>query len=712
VIAISAGNAYTVALKSDGSVVAWGYNSNGQLGDGTSGTNRLTPVPVSGLFSWVSAIDAGGYHTVVLKNDGSVWTWGDNSNWQLGDPKDATPHSALVNLDAVAPIVSTDNGPGSYSGSVAVTLACSDDFSGCSGIWYTDNGDDPTTASTLYSGAISLTATTTLKFIAQDNAGNQSAIGGGLYNIYQASFPPLTVRVNGSGTIHSTSDKAASDINCSSGCSQSFDVGTVVKLAPTAASGSYFGNWSGCDSVTGNVCTVTMSTAKSVAANFVDFPVGKTIAIDAGTNYTIALKSDGTVWEWGVTLGSGTSKYPVQVSGLTGVISIAAASSHAVALKSDGTVWTWGVNSSGQLGNNTLIGSNSPVQVKDGPTTELTGITAIGAGSVSTIALKIDGTVWTWGGNVYGQLGTGDTSYRQYAVKVQGLSNVIAITAGGTFSTALKADGSVLAWGHNASGQLGDGTTTERLTPDKVGLTDVIAIDSGNNFTIALRSNGTVWGWGYNNVYQLGVGNISIPTPKQVNTPTNVTSIAAGVSHAMALRSDGTVWAWGANVAGQLGDNTSTPRSDPVQVEFSAPPPVIVDIAVGFEHSVALDADGKVWSWGSNTGGALGDGTTTQRLIPVSANQLAPCNVQLVSAISSTLSCYPTFIEAYSVAGGGDTMKLCSSINPENIDANRDINVTLQGGFDATFATATGTSSITGLTITSGSLDISGMAVQ
>jgi alpha-tubulin suppressor-like RCC1 family protein len=412
---------------------------------------------------------------------------------------------------------------------------------------------------------------------------------------------------------------------------------------------------------TDTTASVAMTSTASIA-----FTAITVTAIAVGEAHTIALKSDGTVWTWGSNtqgrLGDGASgdkTTPVQVKGpggigfLTGVTAIAGGQYHSIALKNDGTVWTWGSNGfGGPLGDGTTTDRSTPVQVKGpGGIGFLTGVTAIAGGDHHTIALKNDGTVWAWGRNDSGQLGDGTASSTYTGistpVQVKGpggidfLTDVKAIAGGGHHTIALKNDGTVWTWGLNDNGQLGDGTTTNRTAPVQVsGLTNMKAIAGGGHHTIALKNDGAVWTWGADDYGQLGGGKEypygAAPrrtTPAQVSGLTNMTAIAGGGNHTIALNNDGTVWAWGRNDSGQLGDGTTTDRYTPVKVcaagqtsscsVFLTNVTAIADGTAGTQHTIVLKNDGTVWGWGSNGCfvyggcGKLGDGTTDQRTTPV-----------------------------------------------------------------------------------------------
>lgn len=316
--------------------------------------------------------------------------------------------------------------------------------------------------------------------------------------------------------------------------------------------------------------------ASEAATIEVTVSTGEFWTVAAGPNHTLALKGDGTVWAWGRNdsgqLGDGTTLdrlvAPAAVNGMADAIAIAAGDHHSLAIRADGTVWAWGRNDTGQLGIASTTGQTAPV-----PVTALAGaFVQIAAGAGHAVALRSDGTVWTWGANGVGQLGDGTATQRNTPVQAAGLTDIVALASGARHSLALKGDGSVWAWGANGAGQLGDGTTADRFAP-----VEVIGLDA------------------------------------------EILGIAAGASHTLALASDGAVWSWGGNGSGQLGDGTTTPRSAPAEIGGLGD---IVGLASGGAHSVAVKNNGTVWTWGGNTAGQLGDGSTAQRLVPAEVSGL------------------------------------------------------------------------------------------
>ncbi|MGC5324432.1 cadherin-like beta sandwich domain-containing protein, partial [Brevibacillus sp. SYSU BS000544] len=202
-----------------------------------------------------------------------------------------------------------------------------------------------------------------------------------------------------------------------------------------------------------------------------------------------------------------------------------------------------------------------------------------------------------------------------------------SVSAGNEHTVAIDSTGSVWAWGSNMNGSLGDGTTTAHLRPIKVpGLTDITAISASGNFTLALKNDGTVYAWGMNYNGQLGNGtsnNVQL-VPLQIPGLDHVIAIEAGNGYSMALKDDGKVYTWGLNNNGQLGDGTTDSKSTPVQVLNISN---AKKISAGHSHAMALIDDKTVYAWGDNQVGQIGNGT-------INARQLTPVKIG-ISGITS-----------------------------------------------------------------------------
>ncbi|MDZ4290004.1 MAG: hypothetical protein U0984_18710, partial [Prosthecobacter sp.] len=325
-------------------------------------------------------------------------------------------------------------------------------------------------------------------------------------------------------------------------------------------------------------------------------------AVTGGAGFTIAVRTDGSIWGWGTAsysqlgtgneIGNATAEH---ILGVSDIIAVSAGGRHATAVKSDGTAWAWGANDNGVLGA-AILGSSVPIQVA-----ALTNVTAIHAGGAHSVALKSDGSVYTWGLNTPGQW---------TPTAVAGATNVVSVAAGSSYSLALKNDHTVWAWGYSSSGQLGGGVmNASSAIPLQVsGLTSVVQISANIRHSLAIKSDGTAWSWGFNGYGQLGNNSTTNSALAiQVSGLTDVIAASAGGNHSMGLKSDGTVWTFGRNNLGQLGDGTNVTRTTAVQVGGLSG---VVDVAAGDEFSLALKSDGTVWSWGNNSSGQLGDNAT------------------------------------------------------------------------------------------------------
>ena len=311
-----------------------------------------------------------------------------------------------------------------------------------------------------------------------------------------------------------------------------------------------------------------------------------------------------------------------QVTALGAEVAMAAPGEyHTCALKVDGTAWCWGRNWNGQLGNDSTIGSLVPVQVKIDADRLLTDVVWISAGEAQNCAVTAAGAVLCWGMNLNGRLGDGTYFDRRVATPVSGLDagwSQVRTARGHT--CALSDTGVLSCWGRNWSGQLGDDTYTERTTPVAVvwpvspGPT-VVTFACGDEFTCAVTAAGAAFCFGENGNGQLGDDTTTDRrTPVQVNGHgAQVADVAAGAAHACLIRQDGGLWCWGNNYYGRLGDGTSTERRVPVAVTSYGEG--VTDASCGRRSTCGV-RDSRLSCWGYNYYGQLGDGTSTDRYTP------------------------------------------------------------------------------------------------
>lgn len=355
-------------------------------------------------------------------------------------------------------------------------------------------------------------------------------------------------------------------------------------------------------------------------AGFIQAGLFNPLAAPGAPTYTYEL------WSWGRNasgaLGLGnTTNYssPKQVGALTTWLNISSGRYAALATKTDGTLWSWGRNSVGQLGLGNTTYYSSPKQVG-----ALTTWSKITARQNIAGAIKTDGTLWTWGANgTYGQLGLGDTTNRSSPVQVGALTNWANISFGSGHAIAIKTNGTLWSWGDNFAGQLGLGTSgaaNYKSSPNQVGaLTTWLNIAAGNTCSFATKTDGTLWSWGQNNFGQLGLGNITYySSPKQVGALTTWLNIVVR-AHTIATKTDGTLWSWGYNTFGQLGLGNTTNYSSPKQVGALT---TWLKISAGGYYTIAAKTDGTLWAWGINTYGQLGLGNTTNYSSPKQVGSL------------------------------------------------------------------------------------------
>jgi alpha-tubulin suppressor-like RCC1 family protein len=502
-------------VKEDGSLWAWGDNAAGQLGDGTL-AGRPIPGQIGGHLKWKS-VSAGERHTVALAKDGSLWAWGANDFGQLGLD---SPTNTLIPVRVL---------PQTIWSAVAA-------------------GDNFTSA------------------VAQD----------GRLWLWGSMIEPLPDH--------------------------------VVAQAPAPVS---------------ELSAQQMSALRTQAdADIVEAtsrlggePLRQPIA--AGERHSAFIKPDGSLWAWGGNesgqLGDGTVQprsRPVRIGDAADWTSVAAGDRHTLALKRDGTLWSWGADDFGQSGRGG--GSPAPMQVGTGRTWF-----AIACGAGHALALQRNGSLWAWGWNHAGQAGNFGTENVAVPSAVCIGSDARSasadrkwnsIAAGLAHSTAIRTDG-FWTWGLNESGQLGilvHGKTPNRYSPSQVSPAGTWrAVAPGGAHTLGIQSDGSLWTWGDNRNGQLGTGSTEAsPTPIRVGNAV-WKAVAAGEAHSAGVQQDGTLWAWGRNAAGQLGFLTASDELSPLKVDAATD---WVAVAAGRTHTIAIKADGSIWAWGRWTVNELESG--------------------------------------------------------------------------------------------------------
>ena len=702
IISVVDGWAQSIALAADGSVYAFGLNNYGQLGDNTT-TDRATPIQVlKGAYSGTTYLGdnannpiisfmAGENHNIALAADGSVYAFGRNNYGQLGDnttTNRATPINVLKGAYSGTTYLGDNvNNPiisfaGGYKHNIAIAADGSVYAFGYNG--YGQLGDNTTADRATPIQVLGVGGTGFLDLIATPTV---KAVPANRVTYYGANLNALVNPNNDSTTI-------------------SFEYGLTTSYGSTA---NVSGKFKDSIYLFKTIAITGLTPGKTYhyrakAVNSSGTTYGSDRVFAAGSNFsksshglhTITVGDEGIVYAFGSNnygeLGDNTTTNratPIQVlkgaySGTTylgdnannPIISVAASQDHSLALAADGSVYAFGRNAFYQLGDNTNTDRATPIYVLKGAYSGTTylgdnannPIISVVAGAAHSIALAADGTLYAFGHNGYGQLGDSTTTYRATPIKVlkgaysgttclgdNANNPITSIAAGGAHSIALAADGSVYAFGDNGYGALGDNTTTTRSTPIKVlkgaysGTTymgdnannPIISVSAGAKHSIALAADGTVYAFGLNGYGQLGDNTTTNrATPIQVlkgaysgttylgdNANNAIISVVAGCTSSIALAADGTVYTFGSNAYGELGDNTTTDRATPIQVLKGAYSGTnylgdnannpIVSVVIELTHSIALAADGTVYTFGGNGYGQLGDSTSLDRATPI-----------------------------------------------------------------------------------------------
>jgi alpha-tubulin suppressor-like RCC1 family protein len=644
-VAVSGGSYHTLALTDQGEVFAWGSNTNGQLGDGTT-TDSILPVQVTGLTGVTLIASGGSYSLAYRASDRTLWGWGSNGTGQLAQPSSVSISTAPISIPIAVALKAVAAG-----GSHALALA----EDGQVYAW----GNNQLGQLGLGDVAIRYAPT------AVPLAGPAIAVGAGSSHSLAVTsdgqawtwgwnvFGQLGTGEQGAPTQPNPNPVRAVGVT---GVDQ-VTGGDFTSLARTT-DGHVFawgyntegqvGNGANTPADTGVLTPVLLTGIDSVAS------------VDAGGIHSIALRSNGEVWAWGnnqfgacgtnsridqhspepvlvvkhataVTAGGyhsvvlseprpvtvltqlgdpGVGNAPLtlplvqSLGGPSDVTAVAAGSNHGLALDGQHRVWSWGDDSRGQLG--TANGSHPAPALVDLPLDGAVGFVQVAARAYQSFALRSDGTVFSWGDNTYGGLGLGPVKKQTVPVPIDGLSHIVAIGAGEHHAIALDQMGTVWAWGQNLDGELGTRPSSTLVrTPAQIpGLYGITSIAAGGFHNAALDLNGLVVLWGDGSRAQLGNGSLGGSySVVDAALPHDVTMVALGRFHSVVLRTGGTVWTFGDSSACQLGNGTTPGIWEPLQTPA---PTNAVLVAAGDYHGLAVTAEGTTYGWGDDTRGALG----------------------------------------------------------------------------------------------------------
>jgi alpha-tubulin suppressor-like RCC1 family protein len=623
---VSAGYLFTGAVKTDGTLWMWGLNNKSQLGDNTRIT-RLSPIQTAiGGTSW-SQVCTGrifntggirlGANTLALKEDGSLWGWGNNRYGNLGIYCTVTGCAdvgkQLVSketlLEVYPNLVPQSKRPGLW-------------------MWGSSNFGQLGNNSTInqYSPVQTIAGGTNWKQVSL-GISHSSAIktDGTLWTWGQGSCGALG---NNSLIDQSSPVQTISGGNDWKQVSLGRWHSSAIKTDGTLWLWGGRGTWG----ALGNNNLIFQSSPVQTISGGTNWK-----QVSLGGDHSSAIKTDGTLWLWGRgvcgILGNNSDidlSSPVQtISGGNDWKQVSLSSNHSSAIKTDGTLWLWGLCTEGQLGNGVQLVTNvcEPSQLQSNnwklciqPEND---IVDFDAKNNRSSAIKTDGTLWLWGDGLAGQLGNNSTSNRSSPVQtVSGGTNWKQVSLGDFHFAAIKTDGTLWLWGNGLWGTLGINSSASQSSP-------VQTISSGTNWkqvslgcdhSSAIKTDGTLWLWGFGSSGKLGNNSIiNQSSPVQtVSGGTNWKQVSLGGGHSSAIKTDGTLWLWGRGSVGNLGTNTTISQSSPVQTISGGTNWKQVSLGgAGGDHSSAIKTDGTLWMWGNGSAGRLGNNSAANQSSPV-----------------------------------------------------------------------------------------------
>lgn len=615
---LASGGYHTCAIgEAQKELRCWGEGSYGKLGNGSGPeVNRAAPVRVTTSIAQWRAVATGSAHACGIAASGAVYCWGYNQFGQLGD-------GTTVSRSSPVPVIGLSSGVAQLA--LGYTHSCALMENGKVNCWGAGE------FGRLGSGQVS-NQTTPAEVLTVSGA---VALGAGYYHTC-AAINDGTVKCWGGNGYGQLGDGSLVNRNTAVFASVTISatdlaIGGYHSCARSAAGAMQ------CWGYGGNGELGRGSTANSSVAVDVDGIASGATLITAGYGHTCALASD-VLKCWGYNnygqVGNGTAvnaSRPVAVTNLTiPVTEISAGTEFTCARASGNRIQCWGRATEGRTG----IGDT---QVPSGAITRPLAVSGLPAPPVrlslrllTACAVTRIGSASCWGANESGQIGDGLLPLIPSLVQHAGPRDVAGMTAGvvetatgGQHACALKNDGTVWCWGANVAGQLGDQTAIARPTPVQVvGIGNAVQIATGLSHSCARTSGGAIWCWGLNSSGQLGIGSTinSLQAVMATGMNADMVDLSAGDAHTCAVRNDGKIFCWGLNTSGQVGDSSTTNRTSPTQVNDGFG--IYRRVAAGGTHTCGLTDTGQPKCWGANARGQLGDGTILPRPSPAAVPTL------------------------------------------------------------------------------------------
>jgi alpha-tubulin suppressor-like RCC1 family protein len=351
--------------------------------------------------------------------------------------------------------------------------------------------------------------------------------------------------------------------------------------------------------------------------------------LSAGATHTCAVSNDNRAYCWGYNfdgqLGTGSktgpqlcsnsacSTRPVAVTGGLHFFQVGAGQIFSCGLTTDSLAYCWGSNQNGQLGDGSTTDHLTPTPVSGGRRYR-----QLRLGHTHACAIDLAGVAWCWGANFNGQLGDGTGSSRSTPVRVSGGLRWKQLSGGNAYTCGVTTANRAYCWGNNGNGQVGDSTkVTTRVQPSAVKTALLFRqIDAGGYHTCAISTSNLAYCWGYGGFGQIGNGGSSQARiyPAAVGGMRAFDHVSAGGHHSCGVTLSRVTYCWGQDNEGQLGDGTA-PHNQPRPVQVLGGL-TLAQVSTGFYHTCGRTTGGRIWCWGDNMFGQLGDGSVADRGIP------------------------------------------------------------------------------------------------